>query len=204
MFYQLSFAGNKPLLWVVGGGVVVGGVLLVAVGTGILTSSLPLTATQPTPTPTINVTVTPTASPAASPTDPPTTNPTASPTHTATPTTSPTASPSPSPSPTPTPDATTFQNVTLTYGEYVNQTLTWIVNGTLIDTVNSQGISGLTISVVDATNSSIVYGTVETGDGGYFEYTLASMAPPSVQLVFAGNNQYVAITSATVEYIPQA
>lgn len=158
---------------------------------------------EPTPTPT--PTVTPTVSPTATPTDPPSASPTASPTHTATPTTNPTASPSPSPSPSPTPEpvATEFQNATIfyTYNE-VNYTITWVVNGTLVSTNTEQGISGLTVSVVDATNSSLVYGTTVTGEGGQFEYTFAVMQPPAVQLVFAGNDQYLAVTSVTIEMAP--
>jgi hypothetical protein len=152
------------------------------------------------PPSTLTPTLTPTVSPTAIPTDPPTTSPTASPSPTARPTAS--RSPSPSPSPTPEPVATSFQNATLTYGEYINQTLTWVVNGTLIDIVNSQGISDLTISVIDATNSSLVYGTTVTSENGHFEYTFAIMQPPTVQLVFAGYEQYLASTSSTIEMAP--
>jgi hypothetical protein len=153
--------------------------------------------TNPTATPTVTPTASPTATQTASPT--PTATPTASPSPT--PTASPTPSPSPSPSPTPEPVATAFQNATISYGGYneVNYTITWVVNGTLINTETTQGISGLTVSVVDATNSTLVYGTVVTGDNGYFEYTVDMMQPPSVQLVFAGNEQYVAVTSSTIQ-----
>jgi hypothetical protein len=76
--------------------------------------------------------------------------------------------------------------------------MTWAVNGTLVNAETTQGISGLTVTVVDATNSSLVYGTVITGDNGYLEYTF-DMQPPSVELVFAGNEQYVAVTSSVIE-----
>jgi hypothetical protein len=176
---------------------IIGGAVLIANNDDTPTDDRTLT-----PTPTATPAALPAATPTATPTPTPTPTASPSPTPTATPTPSP--SPSPSPSPTPEPVATAFQNATLTYGAYVNQTLTWIVNGTLIDAVNNQGISGLTISIVDATNNTVVYGTVETGNNGYFEYTLTSLSPPSVQLVFAGTSQYVAVTSSTVEYIPQA
>jgi hypothetical protein len=76
------------------------------------------------------------------------------------------------------------------------------VNGTLADTATNQGISGLTVTVVDATNSSIVYGTTTTGADGYFECTFAIMQPPTVQLVFAGTDQYLAATSGAIELPP--
>ncbi|MCL5949370.1 MAG: hypothetical protein M1490_02695 [Candidatus Bathyarchaeota archaeon] len=154
---------------------------------------------EPTPTPT--PTVTPTASPTATPTASPTPSPSRTARPTASPSPAPTASPTPSPSPTPEPVATAFQNATISYNE-VNYTVSWVVNGTLADTNTAQGISGLTISVVDATNSSLVYGTTITGDNGYFEYTLDVMQPPTLQLIFAGNDQYIAVTSDSIGIPP--
>jgi hypothetical protein len=186
--------------------VIIGVLATVAIVGGAVTLAIlengqsPNIETTPTPTPT----VTPTVSPTATPTDPPA-SPRSPPTHTATPTTNPTASPSPSPSPSPTPEpvATAFQNATISYRyNEVNYTITWVVNGTLVDTNTEQGISGLTISVVDATNSSLIYGTTVTSEEGHFKYTFEIMQPPAVQLVFAGNDQYLAVTSSTIEMAP--
>jgi len=98
-----------------------------------------------------------------------------------------------------TPDATEFQNTTLTYGDMIDQVLSWVASGNLIDTVTGEGISGQTITVVDATDNSTIYGTVVTSEGGYFELNWAVMAPPTVQIVFAGDNQYLAVTSSSIE-----
>jgi hypothetical protein len=151
--------------------------------------------------------VTPTTTPIAVPTDNPTPmpSPTATPTptanHTPTPTATPTAAPTPSP--TPAPEGTGFQNATLTVGEgMIDQVPTWVVNGTLVDTVTHVGLPGLAVSVVDASNSSLVYGNVTTDASGNFELTFAVMQPPTVQLVFAGNNQYLATTSEAIELPP--
>jgi hypothetical protein len=175
---------------------VIGAVVLGALGTANNQSSdQPPTATpspiQPTTTPT----------PTLAPTQTPTHNstPTTNPTNTPQPSVNPSSSPSLSPSPTPTPKATAFQNTTLTYGQVIDQVPTWVVNGTLVDTVANQGISGLTVTVVDSSNSSRVYGTATTGADGYFECTFAVMQPPTVQLVFAGTNQYQAVTSDVIE-----
>jgi hypothetical protein len=173
------------------------GVIVMA---GVLYSSPPqLNATNPTVIPTID--------PTASPTTTPTTSPTASQTPNSRPTTSTsttqtTTSP-PSPTPTPEPVATAIQNATIFYNyNETDYTLTWAVNGTLINTETTQGISGLTITVFDATNSSLVYGTIITDENGYFEYTFDMMQPPSVDLIFAGNDQYIAATSSAAP--PQA
>jgi hypothetical protein len=185
--------------------VIIGVLVTVAIVGGVAVSGLLDNGQSPNvnPTPTATPNLTPTASPAATPTASPTPSPTptARPTASAspTPTASPTPSPSPSPSSTPEPVATAFQNATITYNyNETSHTMTWLVNGTLINTNTEQGISGLTISVVDATNSTSVYGTTTTDDNGYFEYTFDVM-PLSIQLVFAGNEQYVAVTSSVIQ-----
>jgi hypothetical protein len=174
----------------------VGAVTTGAILAGVLSNNTANQFGQPpviTPPPTTTSTSTPTSTPTPTHNSTPTPNPTT----TAQPSVNPSSSPSPTP--TPAPEATEFQNATIAYGGYVNQTINWVVNGTLVDTVTSQGISGVTVTVVDATNSTVVYGTTTTGTGGYFEYTLAIMQPPTVQLVFAGTNQYQATTSSAIE-----
>jgi VCBS repeat-containing protein len=74
-----------------------------------------------------------------------------------------------------------------------------VLNGTLVTTSSAEGVSGVTVSVVDATNSTFVYGTFITDANGYFEYTFSDIQPPSMQLVFAGNDEYLAVTSSTVQ-----
>jgi hypothetical protein len=178
---------------------IVTGVAIFAVVTGAVLyhpTIAPEPYLGPNVTPAPSITPSPTPSPTASPTAHPTAFPTASPT----PTTAPT--PTPSPTPTPAPEATEFQNASLTYGGFINETLTWVVNGSLVDTVTNQGVSGVTVSVVDATNSSLVYGETTTGTDGYFEFTWAIMQPPTVQLIFAGNDQYIATTSDAIELPP--
>jgi hypothetical protein len=181
---------------------IVGAVVVCAVLIGGIFVSVAYLSDWPEPlvvaTPTPALTATPTTTPIANPTP----TPTATVTPTPTPTTAPTASPTPSPTPTPSPDATAFQNTSLTYGGYVDQMVNWIANGTIVDTVTHTGLSGLTVSVVSASNSSLVYGNVTTGVGGYFELTFAVMEPPTVQFVFAGNGQYLAITSDAIELPP--
>jgi hypothetical protein len=74
-----------------------------------------------------------------------------------------------------------------------------VLNGTLVTTGSAEGVSGVTVSVVDATNSTLVYSTVTTDANGYFEYIFSDIQPPSMQLVFAGNDEYLAVTSSTVQ-----
>jgi hypothetical protein len=77
----------------------------------------------------------------------------------------------------------------------------WVANGTLVDTVSHTGVAGVTVTIADASNSTNVYGTVTTGANGNFECTIAFNQSPNVQLIFAGNNQYLATTS-TIELPP--
>jgi len=195
-------SGFRPaiLIGIIATAAIVGGV--VAIGS---LDNGPQADVEPTPTPTPPVT--PTASPTATPTDPPTATPTASPSHTANPTANPTVNPTPtatptpttSPTPTPSPVATEFQNAALTsqYDADIHYRV-YTANGTLINTNTQQGISGVTISIVDATDNTIIYTTTTTGQTGDFLITFTNAQHPTIQMIFAGNTQYLAATSSPI------
>ena len=151
---------------------------------------------------TLQTTNTTTPQPSTSPTATPTISPTVSPTHSPTPTPTPTVSPTtaPTPTPTPSPENTTVQNVTLSYVQDENGTVTsWTINGTLTDAITNETLTDQTITIVDATDNSIIYGTATTDSSGYFQVTFQADQLTTIQIIFAGNTQYASYTSDQIQ-----